>query len=85
MAESLEAEVREDESVEAELGVEDSLERLQSLSIDRLGLEGRPCAEQVEDLGASYALENVLRMVGETALRVSRRRLVEPLPNVRTC
>jgi len=30
-------------------------------------------------------LEKVLRTVGETALRVSSRRLVEPLPKVRDC
>ena len=30
-------------------------------------------------------MEKVLRTVGETALRVSRRRLVEPFPKVRTC
>lgn len=30
-------------------------------------------------------MEKVLRTVGETALKVSRRRLVEPFPKVRTC
>lgn len=30
-------------------------------------------------------MEKVLRTVGETAERVSRRRLVEPLPKVRSC
>lgn len=41
VAESVEAEVRPDESVEAELGVE-ALEVSQLLSMQRRGLEGRP-------------------------------------------
>jgi hypothetical protein len=44
------------------------------LSIERRGFEGRS--------RAGYALENVLNLVGETALRVSSRRLA-PLPKLR--
>jgi len=83
VAESLEADVSVDERVEAELGVDVVLSSLQLLSIDRRGFDRRPRAGAAE-AGGSYALEKVLRTVGETALRVSSRRL-EPLPKVRTC
>lgn len=90
-----EAEVRVDEKVEAELGVielggfesDDLVKELLSIERPSRGFEGRPevagAAGAGAGAGASYALEKVLRIVGETALRVSRRRLVEPLPNVR--
>lgn len=82
VAESVEAEVMAEDSVEAELGVEALLGVLQELSMERRSLDGRPVAGAAA-AGGSYALEKVLRAVGETALRVSRRRL-EPLPKVRT-
>lgn len=45
MAESLEAEVNEEASVEAELGVDALLRLSQLLSMERRGLEGRPDCE----------------------------------------
>ena len=85
VAESVEAEVMADDNVDAELGVDALLGVLQVLlSMDRRSLDGRPVAGAAEEAGGSYALEKVLRAVGETALSVSRRRL-EPFPKVRTC
>jgi hypothetical protein len=88
-----EADVTADESVEAELGVVElggvfdvcGFERL--LSMERRGLAGRGSANMgaaEAGAGASYALVNVLRTVGETALSVSSRREVELLPKVRS-
>jgi hypothetical protein len=83
VADSLEADVSADERVEAELGVELLCGLETDASIDSDGLDERPSAGAAE-AGASYALEKVLRTVGETALSVSRRS-DEPLPKVRSC
>jgi hypothetical protein len=75
VADSCEAEVSADERVDAELGVVAALVAFgMLLSMESRGFEGRS--------RAGYALENVLTLVGETALRVSRRRLA-PLPKLR--
>lgn len=72
-----------DESVDAELGVELLWGFETVASMESESLEERPRPGAAED-GASYALENVLRTVGETALNVSGRS-EEPLPKVRSC
>jgi hypothetical protein len=75
VAESCEADVRADERVDAELGVVEALVAFgMQLSIESRGLVGRS--------RAGYALEKVLTLVGDTALRVSRRKLA-PLPKLR--
>jgi hypothetical protein len=75
VADSCEAEVSVDERVDAELGVVVALVACgMLLSMQRRGFEGRS--------RAGYALEKVLTLVGETALRVSSRRLA-PLPKLR--
>lgn len=81
LADSCEADVRADESVEAELGVvEVEAGALGAfgmlLSMERRGFEGRS--------SAGYALEKVLTRVGETALSVSSRREA-PFPKLRGC
>jgi hypothetical protein len=70
-----EADVSADERVDAELGVVEALVAFGTLLLmERTGFEGRSMA--------GYALEKVLTLVGETALRVSSRRLA-PLPKLR--
>jgi hypothetical protein len=51
-AESEEAEVRADESVDAELGVERLVGGVQQLSMERRSLEGRPVAGAAAGGGA---------------------------------
>ncbi len=82
VADSLDAEVSVEDRVDAESGVlaQFALEKL--LSMESCGLAGRWRAGAVE--GCSWALEKVLRTVGETALRTSRRRLVA-FPRMRGC
>lgn len=88
------AEVEAEERVDAELGVEfgvlvsscsevavpEEAWVATVLSIDNRGFTGLPEAGTAK-AGASYAFEKVFRTVGETAERVSSRRL-EPLPKV---
>jgi hypothetical protein len=91
------ADVTADESVEAELGVVELWGVLdvcgfgRLLSMERRGLAGRGSGSGSASMGAaeagtgaSYAFVNVLRTVGETALRVSSRSEVELLPKVRS-
>jgi hypothetical protein len=80
VAESFEADVSVDEGVDALVCA--LLVAGTSLSMESWGLEGRWRVGAVA--GRSYALEKVLRTVGDTALRVSRRRLA-PLPRMRGC
>jgi hypothetical protein len=74
---SFEADVTAEASVEAELGVEAASRLSQLLSTERRG--------RVLVAGGSMVLEKVLRMVGETALKVSSRKLVDFLPNTQFC